>query len=50
MKSKTINVSKCFGDIIDQESEAGVVCDTARNPGGIFSCLHTCLLLLGVAA
>lgn len=43
VKSKTINISKCFGDIIDHESEACMVCDITRNPRSIYSCLHTWL-------
>lgn len=39
----TINISKCFGDIIDHESEAPMGCDITRNPSCIYSCLHTSL-------
>lgn len=46
MKCKTINISKCFGDIIDHESEAPMVCDITRNPRCIYSCLHTALFFV----
>lgn len=44
VKSRTINISKCFGDIIDHASEAPMVCDVTRNPRSIYSCLHTSLV------
>lgn len=51
VKFMTINVSKCFGDIIDHGSGAPMVCDITRNPRCIYSCLHTslfCVLLIQI--